>query len=186
LYSLSIDEQESHMYQTIGHNVVQAIADAMRVPLFRRQLAGSAVTTDLVYTRTLDDEVEDLYQLLLQVKTAIPDVTAVSSGAILSNYQRLRVENVCSRLGLTSLAYLWQKDQSTLLREMIDSGLEAIMVKVASMGWYTTSPCFAARTSLQTIHGWDRSGCSSFGSQFRCIIPGIDATGKDSSFKCMW
>lgn len=38
------------------------------------------------------------------------------------------------RLGLTSLAYLWQKEQHELLKEMIDSGVEAILVKVAAMG----------------------------------------------------
>ena len=40
----------------------------------------------------------------------------------------------CQRLGLTSLAYLWRRDQSELLKEMIDSGVSAILIKVASMG----------------------------------------------------
>jgi hypothetical protein len=40
----------------------------------------------------------------------------------------------CARLGLTSLGYLWRRDQEELLEEMIDSGIEAIIVKVASIG----------------------------------------------------
>lgn len=36
-----------------------------------------------------------------------PDIEGVSSGAIASTYQKKRVEDVCSRLGLKSLAYLW-------------------------------------------------------------------------------
>jgi diphthamide synthase (EF-2-diphthine--ammonia ligase) len=36
----------------------------------------------------------------------------VASGAIASDYQRLRVEAMCSRLGLTSLAYLWHQPQA--------------------------------------------------------------------------
>ena len=56
------------------------------------------------------------------------------SGAILSDYQRVRVENVCSRPGLTVLAFLWQRDQSELLGEMISAGLEAVLVKVACLG----------------------------------------------------
>lgn len=55
-------------------------------------------------------------------------------GAILSDYQRVRVENVCVRLGLVSLAYLWRRDQRELLTEMIDSGMHAIIIKVASLG----------------------------------------------------
>lgn len=80
------------------------------------------------------DEVEDLFQLLVDVKRRFPEVTAVCSGAILSTYQRLRVESVCSRLGLTSLAYLWQRDQAELLRDMLASEVDAILVKTASFG----------------------------------------------------
>ena len=48
------------------------------------------------------DEVEDLYLLLKDVKRMYPEVEAVTSGAILSTYQRLRVENVCTVAVLTS------------------------------------------------------------------------------------
>ncbi|XP_034221814.1 diphthine--ammonia ligase isoform X2 [Prunus dulcis] len=88
----------------------------------------------LSYRMTLGDEVEDMFFLLNEVKRQIPSVTGVSSGAIASDYQRLRVESVCSRLGLVSLAYLWKQDQSLLLQEMITNGIVAITVKVAAMG----------------------------------------------------
>ena len=74
---------------------------------------------DLAYRMTPGDEVEDMSILLREVKRQIPSITAVSSGAIASDYQRIRVENVCSRLGLVSLAYLWKQDQSLLLQEMV-------------------------------------------------------------------
>lgn len=40
----------------------------------------------------------------------------------------------CSRLGLISLAYLWQRDQAELLEEMINNRVNAILVKVATLG----------------------------------------------------
>lgn len=40
----------------------------------------------------------------------------------------------CSRLGLTSLAYLWRRDQTELLAEMIACQVDAIVIKVASLG----------------------------------------------------
>lgn len=52
-------------------------------------------------------------------------------GAILSDYQRVRVENVCNRLSLMSLAYLWRRDQTELLQEMIDCQVHAILIKVS-------------------------------------------------------
>jgi diphthamide synthase (EF-2-diphthine--ammonia ligase) len=57
------------------------------------------------------DEVEDLHRL---VERAAGETGAegVSVGAILSDYQRVRVESVCIRLGLTPLAFLWRRDQA--------------------------------------------------------------------------
>lgn len=40
----------------------------------------------------------------------------------------------CERLGLVSLAYLWQREQKELLDDMIASNLHAILIKVAVYG----------------------------------------------------
>lgn len=130
----SIDELDSYMYQTVGHQIVVSYAECMGLPLFRRRIRGSARHHHLSYTMTAGDEVEDMFILLNEVKQKIPSITAVSTGAIASDYQRLRVESICSRLGLVSLAYLWKQDQSSLLHEMITNGIVAITVKVAAMG----------------------------------------------------
>ena len=131
---LEQQELDSFCFQTVGHNVVTAIGDAMELPLVRRQFSGVAVVKELHYSPNKDDEVEDLYELLLDVKNKFPEIEAVSCGAILSTYQRLRVESVCVRLGLKSLAYMWQRDQIELLNEMVKCKLNAILIKVASVG----------------------------------------------------
>ncbi|EDV29840.1 uncharacterized protein TRIADDRAFT_49818 [Trichoplax adhaerens] len=129
----SQDELDSYMFQTVGHQAIHLYADAMNLPLYRHPLKGSSIATDRYYSPTAKDEVEDLYELLKEVQNDI-EIEAVSVGAILSNYQRVRVENVCSRLGLVSLAYLWQRDQQDLLMEMIDDGIDARIIKVAALG----------------------------------------------------
>ena len=106
----------------------------MELPLHVETVRGSSLSIERDYQPTESDEVEDLYRLLARVKEEEEDVTAVSVGAILSDYQRVRVENVCGRLGLTVLAFLWQRDQAELLAEMISAGLEAVLVKVACLG----------------------------------------------------
>lgn len=130
----SIEDMDSWCFQTVGHGVIEAVAECLELPLFRVKIRGGLVNSQLAYSESKDDEVEDMYELLLKAKTAMPDIQAVGCGAILSTYQRTRVENVCQRLGLTSLAYLWQRDQVELLQEMVDSGMEAIIIKVAAMG----------------------------------------------------
>ncbi|KAG6557626.1 hypothetical protein Mapa_000907 [Marchantia paleacea] len=129
-----VDELDSYMYQTVGHQVITALSQCMGLPLFRRKIQGQTREKGLRYTKTDGDEVEDLEALLRAVKSRFPDIGGVSSGAIASDYQRLRVENVCSRLGLISLAYMWKQEQPYLLQNMIDSGLHAVLVKVAVLG----------------------------------------------------
>ncbi|KAM8913996.1 diphthine--ammonia ligase [Spinachia spinachia] len=127
------DELDSYMYQTVGHHAIELYAEVMDLPLYRRTIHGSSLNTSRNYSVTEGDEVEDLYELLHLVKEK-EGVEAVSVGAILSDYQRVRVENVCSRLGLQPLAYLWRRDQESLLSEMISSDLHAVLIKVAAFG----------------------------------------------------
>ncbi|KAK4003088.1 hypothetical protein OUZ56_004871 [Daphnia magna] len=129
-----VDEMDSYMYQTVGHDAIALYSEATGLPLYRETIRGKSVNQGSDYTfGSPEDEVEDLYRLLSYVKET-KAVEGVSVGAILSNYQRVRVENVCSRLGLVSLSYLWQRDQEELLEEMIRSGMNAILIKVAALG----------------------------------------------------
>lgn len=127
------DELDSYMYQTVGHQGIDLYAEAMGLPLYREVISGTAVNQGKIYRPTDDDEVEDMYRLLARIKGEM-DIEAVAVGAILSDYQRIRVENVCRRLGLVSLAYLWRRNQKELLQEMITSNVEAIIIKVACLG----------------------------------------------------
>ncbi|GAV98952.1 meiotically up-regulated 71 protein [Lentinula edodes] len=137
------EELDSYLYQTVGQDAIEFVAHALDVPLYRETIIGTAVEQGSEYgTRSSrkgvdGDETEDLYNLLTNVKSHHPDVQGVSVGAILSNYQRVRVEHVCQRLSLTCLCYLWQRRQDELLSEMIEAGMEAILIKVAGIGLTT-------------------------------------------------
>ncbi|XP_031625723.1 uncharacterized protein LOC116342317 isoform X2 [Contarinia nasturtii] len=127
------DELDSYMYQTVGHMGITKLAEAMELPLYRMETKGQSTQTGKYYVPTDDDEVEDLYNLLKMTKDEV-NVEAVAVGAIFSDYQRIRVENVCMRLNLVPLAYLWRRDQTELLQEMIDCQVHSIIIKVASLG----------------------------------------------------
>ncbi|CAG8434269.1 1768_t:CDS:10 [Ambispora gerdemannii] len=129
------DEIDSYLYQTVGHDAIQYYAECMNLPLYRREILGDPLVIASDYSSiTSGDETEDLYELLKDVKEKHTDIQGVSVGAILSNYQRVRVENVCNRLGLISLAFLWRRDQKELLKEMIETRVDAILIKVAAIG----------------------------------------------------
>jgi diphthine-ammonia ligase len=137
------EDINSYMYQTVGHSVIPLYEQALGIPLYRQEITGSAVNARRDYeeqTGTEQDETEDLVPLLKKAMEAHPEANAVSTGAILSTYQRTRVESVAIRLGLTPLSYLWQYPllppytQSSLLHDMAAVGQEAVIIKTASGG----------------------------------------------------
>ncbi|KAK0422091.1 hypothetical protein QR680_007357 [Steinernema hermaphroditum] len=132
--SEGLQEIDSYMYQSVGHDGVKYYAEAFGLPLYRQEITGKPVNVGSDYDATQEDEVEDLFLLLERILKEHPDVEGVSAGAILSSYQKVRVEHVCARLGLKPLCYLWERDQQELLGEMIASGVEAVLIKVAAMG----------------------------------------------------
>ena len=120
-----------------------------------------------------EDETESMVPLLKAVMAAHPEANAISAGAILSTYQRTRVESVATRLGLTPLAYLWKfpvlplpvnphvaaaagaRDplaDAQLLRDMEAVGLDARIIKVATGGLDESS----LWTNLATAQGIGR------------------------------
>ena len=139
----AVDDIDSYMYQTIGHSIIPIFEKALGLPLYRQAIIGTAVSHDKSYdpkTSNQDDETEALMPLLRQVMSHHPEVNAVSTGAILSDYQRTRVESVAVRLGLIPLSYLWQYpfldpySQATLLEDMAAVGQDSRIIKVASGG----------------------------------------------------
>lgn len=141
----SVEDMESYMYQTIGHAVIPLYEQALGLPLYRQAITGTAANRNKSYglNQTSDqseDETEAILPLLRRVLAAHPEVNAISTGAILSDYQRTRVESVALRLGLTPLSYLWHwpslqpQSQSSLLEDMATVGQDSRIVKVASGG----------------------------------------------------
>ncbi|CAB9520041.1 ATP binding domain 4 [Seminavis robusta] len=127
-------EEESYMYQSAASEALTTLVEeCLGVPLIHYRRVGKSLQTDLVYQQVQEgDEVEDLFQALTLAKEKFPTVQAVSSGAILSTYQRTRIEHVCSRLSLTSLSYLWRAaPQHDLLDRMIKDGITAVLVRAA-------------------------------------------------------
>jgi diphthine-ammonia ligase len=127
-------DEESYMYQTAASEVVKTmVEDCMQVPLLLYQRSGKSINTSLVYqNESENDEVEDLMLALQEAQNKF-DFTAVSSGALFSTYQRIRIEHVCNRLALTSLSYLWRLlPQKEMLQKMLEDGIEAVLVRTAS------------------------------------------------------
>lgn len=149
----SLGDAEEHdlnsfMYQTVGHTVIPLYEQALGIPLYRQHIVGSAVQTGTSYgytnkeesPRDEQDETESLLPLLRKIMQEHPEANALSTGAIMSTYQRTRIESIALRLNLTPLSFLWQYPvlppgtQISLLQDMHAVNLDARIIKVASGG----------------------------------------------------
>ncbi|TVY57070.1 Diphthine--ammonia ligase [Lachnellula cervina] len=204
----------SFMYQTVGHTVIPLYAQALQIPLFRQPIIGTAVQTAVSYSPVntladsttlksqpelgkLDhgvDETESLVPLLERIIAKHPTANAISTGAILSTYQRTRVESVALRLGLTPLGFLWQYpvlppgSQLSLLEDMESVGLDARLIKVASGGldesflWQNVASKLVMRRVERSVKRFGTDGDGAVigeGGEFETLV--ID--GPESLFK---
>lgn len=83
-------ELDSFMFQTVGVEIVPYIAECLEVTLVVHTIKGESVNQEMYYEKSEEtkqsDEVEDLFALLSEVKKSYPEVQAVATGAIFSNY----------------------------------------------------------------------------------------------------
>ena len=142
------EDLNSYMYQTAGHGITPLYSDVLGIPVFRQEISGAVFNPSKVYEFAVDDqrdpqrvdETEDMMPLLRRILQQYPQANAVCSGAILSSYQRTRIESVARRLKLIPLSYLWQypslppPSAGGLLDDMAAVGFDVRIVKVASGG----------------------------------------------------
>lgn len=65
------DEMDSFMYQTVGHDIIDLYSECMQLPMYRGEINGKSKSQEMSYTPTVNDEVEDLFELLRHVKVGI-------------------------------------------------------------------------------------------------------------------
>lgn len=61
-------------------------------------------------------------------------IEALISGAIASEYQKTRIERMCTEFDMTSFTPLWKKNQTILLEELQNRGIKAMIVSVSAEG----------------------------------------------------
>lgn len=114
LITMLPQKQDSYMFHTPNIRFASIIADALGIPIKTKETSGEK-----------ESELEDLKKILKDT-----NVDGVVSGAIMSDYQKTRIDTICHELGIRSFAPLWRKNQEMLVREMIDTGFQIIIVGV--------------------------------------------------------
>lgn len=83
LLYLDSESSESYMFQKLGHDLIDAQAEAIGVPLIRIKTSGEK-----------EMELEDLRKGLIQAKEEY-GVEGLVTGALKSAYQSSRIQRIC-------------------------------------------------------------------------------------------
>lgn len=119
LVTMLPQSEDSWMFHFPNIHLTNLFAEAAGIPLVKAETAGVKET-----------ELEDLQNLL-----AALDIEGVVSGAILSQYQKNRIDKICRELNLKSIAPLWHEDPRQLLKEIVRLNFHVIFVGVYAYGF---------------------------------------------------
>jgi ABC transporter with metal-binding/Fe-S-binding domain ATP-binding protein len=122
LIAIGSENPESYMYHVPNIELTKMQAEAMEIPI--------------IFKKTKGVKEEELKDLKNAINEAIEThgITGVVSGAIYSNYQRKRIDDICSFVGIESLSPLWKMKPKDMLTEMVEEGFKIIISAVAAGG----------------------------------------------------
>jgi ABC transporter with metal-binding/Fe-S-binding domain ATP-binding protein len=111
--------EDSYMFHYPNARCTALQSKAMGIPVRQRETAGEK-----------EKELEDIEALMRE-----EDAEGFVSGAIASDYQWSRLNEICHRLGKPLYSPLWRKDQKALLEDMVEAGFEFIIAGVYAQGF---------------------------------------------------
>lgn len=118
LVSIVPKDPASMLYHVPNLHVVPLLAEAMEIPLVRQVAeTGEAAELDA-----------------LRVALSPLEIDGVVAGAIESDYQFSRVQEVAHDLRLRAFAPLWRLDAGRLLEDYLNVGIHAIVTSVSAEG----------------------------------------------------
>lgn len=118
LVAMVPEREDSWMFHRPDLHIVELFSESAGIPLVKGRTSGFK-----------ERELEDLRLSLEDIP-----VDGVVNGAVASNYQKKRIEQICDDLELVSLTPLWERDSLSLLKGMLEDDFEIIITSVSAGG----------------------------------------------------
>ena len=118
IISVVSENPESYMFHYPNIHLVKEQAKLMNIEFIEKKTKGEK-----------EKELEDLEDALRAIKN---NIDGVVTGAVASNYQKMRIDSICKSLGLLSFAPLWHVPAEQYINDAILDGFEMIIVGVAA------------------------------------------------------
>ncbi len=126
LITIDSKNKDSYMYHTPTINLAKKQAEALNIPLIIEKTEGKK-----------EVELKELETALKKAKEKYK-IQGITTGAIFSNYQRTRIEEICDKLNLKCFSPLWHMDQETEMNNLLKNNFKFIITKIAAEGLDTT------------------------------------------------
>ena len=125
--------EDSYMYHVPETQLASVAAESIGIDLVEVDPGDLAAGDADDSAAQGDAELEPLEDALAELAGDI-DLAGVTAGAIESEFQTNRIQEMCDRLGIDLFAPLWQRDPEALAADMLDAGFEITVLQVAAYG----------------------------------------------------
>jgi ABC transporter with metal-binding/Fe-S-binding domain ATP-binding protein len=122
LISLFPKKSDSYMFHYPNIKLVKYQAKQLNLPLLKRTTKAKK-----------EEELKDL-EIILKKAINKYKIQALISGALASNYQKSRIDKLCKKLNIKSIAPLWKLNPEDYLKQLIKDKFEIIITGVAADG----------------------------------------------------
>lgn len=122
LISLFPKTSESYMFHYPNIKLVKYQAEALQLPILIEKTEAKK-----------EEELKDL-EIILKKAIKKYKIQALISGALASNYQKSRIDNLCKKLNIKSIAPLWKINPKNYLKQLIKNKFEVIITGVSADG----------------------------------------------------
>jgi diphthine-ammonia ligase len=146
LIAMVPENTASYMFHHPNVSYVKQQASLMGIALIEKRTKGEK-----------EKELDDLEEVLGSIRD---EIDGVVTGAVASTYQKLRIDAICKRLGLLSIAPLWHTEPQDYMKKMIREGFETVIVGVAApplneewLGRRVDDQCIDELVVLNKKHG---------------------------------
>ncbi len=146
IISIVSENPESYMFHVPNIHLVEEQANLMGIPLIKKQTGG-----------VKEEELKDLEEVLF---TIADEVDGIITGAVASEYQKGRIDKICEKLKIKSIAPLWHKNPEILLKNMLKNKFDIIITSVAAppldeewLGRKIDEECISELKRMNKEHG---------------------------------
>ena len=122
LITIVSENQHSYMFHTPTIELAETQAKAMGIPLIKMKTSGRK-----------EEELKDL-EKAIQKAIKRYKINGICTGALFSEYQKKRIDDICKRLGIKHYAPLWHMDQRNEMISLLKDGFKIIFTTVAAEG----------------------------------------------------